>query len=61
MSGGVYGGDEVGALVFGPGHHSFRYNHDKSSFWSSFTYEQNDGGTYIRGTENVEYYNCKLL
>ena len=24
MSGGVYGGDEVGALVFDPGHHSFR-------------------------------------
>jgi len=24
MSGGVYGGDEVGALVFDPGHFSFR-------------------------------------
>lgn len=24
MSGGVYGGDEVGALVFDPGHYSFR-------------------------------------
>jgi len=24
MSGGVYGGDEVGALVFDPGHHSLR-------------------------------------
>ncbi len=24
MSGGVYGGDEVGALVFDPGHHSVR-------------------------------------
>jgi len=25
MSGGVYGGDEVGALVFDPGHFSFRW------------------------------------
>ena len=25
MSGGVYGGDEVGALVFDPGHFSLRY------------------------------------
>ena len=24
MSGGVYGGDEVGALVFDPGHYSLR-------------------------------------
>jgi actin-related protein len=24
MSGGVYGGDEVGALVFDPGHYSMR-------------------------------------
>ena len=27
MSGGVYGGDEVGALVFDPGHYSLRYYH----------------------------------
>ena len=30
MSGGVYGGDEVGALVFDPGHFSLRVCIDQS-------------------------------
>ena len=32
MSGGVYGGDEVGALVFDPGHFSLRSEFFKNNF-----------------------------
>ena len=38
MSGGVYGGDEVGALVFDPGHFSLRSEIFKNIFWKSFIF-----------------------